>query len=179
MPNSPLRVKGLVARPSAPRFDRFSEGNTAEQLAESDSPLSVREYVAFLTKGDITRVFVCPRKNYCVGLCEIVAGGCGVSAKKKARGFYGSLFTSEELVDIARYAADPSVSDEIGILKVLIRRVVEGESDPAEALAAVRGAIGPLCRLMKIQADVSAGDGLPGAVQDALDDLGDELGISL
>jgi len=99
--------------------------------------------------------------------------------KKKPQGFYGRLFSAEELVDIAMYAADPTVSDEIGILKVLIRRVVKDEPDSAEALKAVRGAIGPLCRLMKLEKEAKAGEGLPGAVQDALDDLGDELGVEL
>ena len=100
---------------------------------------------------------------------------------REGQGFYGGLFTAEELVDIARYAMDPDLDDEIGILKVLIRRAVASEEDPAKALALITRAVGQLTRSLKARRALSgeAADGLANAIAAALDEIGAELGMDL
>ncbi len=96
-------------------------------------------------------------------------------------GFYGELFTSQEILDMARYAEDPDLDDEIGILKVLIRRVVEAEENPSKSLALITRAVGQLTRSLKARRALSgeAADGLAGAIAAALDEIGNELGLDL
>ena len=96
-------------------------------------------------------------------------------------GFYGELFTPQEILDMARYAADPDLDDEIGILKVLIRRVVEAEEDPSKSLALITRAVGQLTRSLKARRALSgeAADGLAGAIATALDEIGNELELDL
>ena len=96
-------------------------------------------------------------------------------------GFYAELFTPQEILDMARYAADPDLDDEIGILKVLIRRVVEAEENPSKSLALITRAVGQLTRSLKARRALSgeAANGLAGAIAAALDEIGNELGLDL
>jgi hypothetical protein len=96
-------------------------------------------------------------------------------------GFYGELFTPQEILDMARYAQDPDLDDEIGILKVLIRQVVRAEEDPSKSLALITRAVGQLTRSLKARRALSGetADGLAGAIGAALDEVGNELGLDL
>lgn len=101
-------------------------------------------------------------------------------------GFYSRTFTPEELTEIGRLAvADLSLDEEIAMLRVLMRRILE--SDPplrAEDVIEMFGrATGQLRRLveskMRMEAAGKSEDTVSRAVQDALDELAEELGVEL
>jgi len=100
--------------------------------------------------------------------------------KSSLEGFYGELFTQEELLDLAGAAARPSLTDEIGMLKVLIRRVVAREEDP-NILSKVGRAVEQLTKAWRLQRSISgdAAEGLATAMAQVLDELSLELGIDL
>lgn len=95
-------------------------------------------------------------------------------------GFYGELFTQEELLDLAGAAARPSLTDEISMLKVLIRRVVAREEDP-NILSKVGRAVEQLTKAWRLQRTISgdAAEGLAAAMAQVLDEVSLELGIDL
>jgi len=95
-------------------------------------------------------------------------------------GFYGELFTQEELLDLAGATARPSLADEIGMLKVLIRRVVAREEDP-NILSKVGRAVEQLTKAWRLERSISgdAAEGLAAAMAQVLDELSLELGIDL
>lgn len=96
-------------------------------------------------------------------------------------GFYAQLFTPEELAALARTAADFSLLEEIGILKVLIRRVLARNGHSAETLKLVGRAVDQLARAWRVERAISgeAADGLASAMGKVLDELSAELGIKL
>ena len=98
-----------------------------------------------------------------------------------AEGFYAQFFTQEELLDLAQTVTNPSLADEIGILKVLIRRVIARKENPEEALKLVGKAVDQLTRAWRVQRAISgeAADGLASAMPQLLDELSTELGIKL
>jgi len=98
-----------------------------------------------------------------------------------AEGFYAQFFTQEELLDLAQTVTNPSLADEIGILKVLIRRVIARKENPEEALKLVGRAVDQLTRAWRVQRAISgeAADGLASAMAQVLDELSTELGIKL
>jgi hypothetical protein len=55
------------------------------------------------------------------------------STVKEMSGFYGRTFSEDELLDVARLAAADGVSldEEIGLLRVCMRRVLEADLDRA------------------------------------------------
>jgi hypothetical protein len=95
--------------------------------------------------------------------------------------FYIQFFTEGELLDLAQTVANPSLADEIGILKVLIRRVIARKENPEEALKLVGKAVDQLTRAWRVQRAISgeAADGLASAMAQVLDELSTELGMKL
>lgn len=83
-------------------------------------------------------------------------------------------------MDLAGAAARPSLTDEIGMLKVLIRRVVAREEDP-NILSKVGRAVEQLTKAWRLQRSISgdAAEGLATAMAQVLDELSLELGIDL
>lgn len=101
-------------------------------------------------------------------------------------GFYSRTFTSEEMVEIGRMAvAELSLSEEIAMLRVLMRRILT--SDPplrAEDVIEMFGrATGQLRRLVesktRMEADGKSEDTVGKAMARALDELAEELGVEL
>lgn len=102
---------------------------------------------------------------------------------RKVSGFYSKIFSEDELLDVARLAAagDVSVDEEIGMLRICMRRVLEANIDPAKTLQLLSRGAGQLARLMRAKRALSgdAADGLADAFAKALDELSTELGIDL
>jgi hypothetical protein len=98
-------------------------------------------------------------------------------------GFYGKTFSEDELLDVARLAAADGVSldEEIGLLRVCMRRVLEADLDPGKTLQLLVRGLGQLASLVRAQRALSgeAADGLADAIGRALDELSTELGIDL
>lgn len=99
-------------------------------------------------------------------------------------GFYGRLFTEEEVVEIGRLAlAELSLDEEISMLRVLMRRVVDAKLDPAEACDLFGRASGQLRRLIATRDDLqnraASEESVESAMAAALDELSEELGVEL
>jgi len=98
-------------------------------------------------------------------------------------GFYSKMFSDDELLDVGRLAAagDVSLNEEIAMLRVAMRRVLEAPIDPARTLQLLSRATGQLATLMRAKRALSgeAADGLAGAFAKALDELSTELGVEL
>lgn len=98
-------------------------------------------------------------------------------------GFYSRTFSEDELLDVARLAAagDVSLDEEISMLRIAMRRVLEADIDPAKTLQLLSRAAGQLATLMRAKRALSgdAADGLADAFAKALDELSTELGIDL
>jgi len=93
---------------------------------------------------------------------------------KPAGRFYDRVLTQEEIAALADLATSPTLSDEIALLKVLIRRKLEEGTD----LATICKAVDALGRALKVQQQIS--DEGHQALQDALaavlSDLGEQGG---
>lgn len=102
---------------------------------------------------------------------------------RKVSGFYSKIFSEDELLDVARLAAasDVSLDEEIGMLRICMRRVLEANIDHAKTLQLLSRGAGQLARLMRAKRALSgdAADGLADAFAKALDELSTELGIDL
>jgi hypothetical protein len=98
-------------------------------------------------------------------------------------GFYNETFSEDEVLDVARLAAagDVSLDEEIGMLRVCMRRVLEADIDPAKILQLLSRGVGQLATLMRAKRALSgkAADGLADAFAKALDELSTELGVDL
>jgi len=98
-------------------------------------------------------------------------------------GFYSVIFSEREILDVGRLAAsgDVSLDEEIGMLRVCMRRVLEADIDPATSLQLLSRGVGELAKLMRAKRALSgeAADGLADAFAKALDELSTELGIDL
>jgi hypothetical protein len=84
--------------------------------------------------------------------------------------FYDRVLTQEEIVCLAELANNPSLSDEIALLRVMIRRKLEEGTD----LADISKAVDALGRALKVQKQISAASHR--ALQDALAAVLEELG---
>ncbi|MCL5074201.1 MAG: hypothetical protein M1136_00905 [Chloroflexi bacterium] len=104
-------------------------------------------------------------------------GGQKADTTVRQHGFYAHIFTPAEQADLAAALGDPSLADEIALLKVLIRRALAEEPD----LKMVRAAVDTLCRALKVQYALrgKAARNLEEALAKALDEIGNELGMSL
>jgi hypothetical protein len=98
-------------------------------------------------------------------------------------GFYSGIFSEREILDVGRLAAsgDVSLDEEIGMLRICMRRVLEADIDPATSLQLLSRGVGELAKLMRAKRALSgeAADGLADAFAKALDELSSELGIDL
>ncbi|HEX2988167.1 MAG TPA: hypothetical protein VHS06_08365 [Chloroflexota bacterium] len=89
--------------------------------------------------------------------------------------FYSDVM-EEGALELEVASALHGVEDEIAVLRMLIRRVAR-EGD----LEATRKGIETLCRALKVQyaLDGRSADGLAGSLAKVLDEVGNELGMSL
>ena len=117
-------------------------------------------------------------------------------AKKKKRGaqpgnanalksgFYSRTFSEAELVEIGQLAvAELGLDEEIAMLRVLMRRVLESDMPPADAVELFGRASGQLRRLVVTRADLESrgesAESVETAIGRALDELSEELGVEL
>ena len=94
----------------------------------------------------------------------------GSQNPKSGSRFYDRVLTQEEIAALAGLANNPSLSDEIALGRVLIRRKLEEGTD----LATISKAVDALGRALKVQKQISA-EGQR-ALQDALLTVLTELG---
>jgi hypothetical protein len=124
-------------------------------------------------------------------LCSTHAGRGGGGQRgnqnRTIHGFYGRLYSLEELADLVCFAADHTLTDEIAAARVATRRVLarlESTLNPEQfailATLVLRGT-NTISRLLRAQCaleETTAGD-ISGPIAWALDELGQELGIEL
>lgn len=111
-------------------------------------------------------------------------GGQPGNVSALQHGFYSRTFTPEELVEIGRLAvADLSLGEEIAMLRVLMRRILQGDLRDHEVIELFGRATGQLRRLVETKIRLEkAGrseDSVARAMERALDELADELGVEL
>ncbi len=94
----------------------------------------------------------------------------GSRTSKAGTRFYVRVLSQEEIARLAELANNPSLSDEIGLLRVMIRRKLEEGTD----LADISKAVDALGRALKVQKQISAAG--QRALQDALLTVLTELG---
>jgi len=136
-----------------------------------------------------------PCKNWSMkkhDLCSSHAGrnkGAGApvgNQNAQKHGFYRSALTPQEVADLINHATETRIEDEIGIVRVLMRRLLaylqqpDDHLLPFEALTAVtplvlRGA--RTIAYMLNQSDTRRG--FDDIMQDVLDDLAEELNADL
>jgi hypothetical protein len=89
----------------------------------------------------------------------------------------GELMDGDRLVA----AGDVSLDQEIGMLRVCMRGVLEEGRQPAETLQVLSRGVGQLARSMRAKRGLTAegADGLADAFAKALDELCTELGMDL
>ena len=99
----------------------------------------------------------------------------GVEADQELSPFYTTAL-EDEAMELEVAAALRGVDDEIAVLRMLIRKAVkEGDAE------ATRKGIETLCRALKVQyaLDGRSAEGLAGSLAKVLDEVGNELGMSL
>lgn len=94
----------------------------------------------------------------------------GARAAKAGARFYDRVLTQDEIAALSELAASPTLSDEIGLLRVLILRKLQDGAD----LADISKAIDTLARALKVQKQISAAG--QKALQDAMATVLEELG---
>ena len=142
----------------------------------------VRQCKATTKRGKRCRRPAQAGSDYC-GLPQ--HGGSGRSpgapegnVNARVHGFYSKHLTTEELEDLAVVAAAAAgLEDEIGLLRVRIRRALAEGCD----LDQVSRALGRLTQMLKAQRQISgeAADSFQQALAEVLDGLEEELGLGL
>lgn len=142
--------------------------------------------------GERCKAWVVKNEKYCsVHLGRNVGGGAPTGNKNaKKHGFYSQNFSDDELAALIAYAEDISLDDELAAARVVNARLLtyimeERERLTPDQLARLTAVslnglktVGNLLRLK--QSVEGEGDGsIAGAIAMALDELGDELGITL
>lgn len=102
-------------------------------------------------------------------------------------GIYGRFYTVEEIADLVASAMDADVTDELAAARVGARRALarlEEElslKDFVSVLRAFNESLTVVARLVRTQRAITgeSGDGIAGAIAQALDEIGTELGIEL
>ncbi len=102
-------------------------------------------------------------------------------------GFYGRFLTDEEIVDLITIT-EKSIDDELALVRVTLQRLLSYLSDP-DVTAEDATKIAPMvftgartvAQLLRSNRALSgdAADGIAGAIAQALDEIGTELGIEL
>lgn len=119
-------------------------------------------------------------------------GAQPANTNAKLSGFYSDHFTEAELTRIAALTTDPTLDDEIWMQRVLNHRLLAYAAQPkdgaqlnvqqliqvVETLAIGTGRVARLLRDKRALSGEAA-DGLTGAIAQALDELGTELGLEL
>lgn len=111
-------------------------------------------------------------------------GGQPGNVKALKHGFYSRRFTGEELREIGRLAvAELSLDEEIAMLRVLMRRILEADLSEREVIELFGRATGQLRRLLKMRMELEAAgrseESVAAAMDKALDALAEELGVDL
>jgi hypothetical protein len=102
----------------------------------------------------------------------------------KKHGLYSQIYSEQDLEDIAAIAAATDLSDEIALLRVLIRNVAlegAGTMQAPELLSAISRACGRLTQMLKAQHVLTGGaaDDFQQALAEVLDGLEKELNLGL
>lgn len=111
----------------------------------------------------------------------------------ETHGFYDRAYTIEELADLVAHAANMTLDDEIAAVRVGIQRALikikDGRTNERDLTAGEYAILAGLittgantvARLLRAQRSVSgdAADGIAGAIAQALDEIGNELGLDL
>lgn len=104
-------------------------------------------------------------------------------AHLRKRGLYRRFFTEEEVAETEAVASsnELTLDDAIEVVKVLIGRILEREEDPGKALPLVEKGVRSLVSALRARRALSgeAADGLAAAFAQALDEIGNELGMEL
>ncbi len=134
--------------------------------------------------------------------CTKGAGAPPGNHNAETHGFYDRAYTLEELADLVANAANMTLDDEIAAVRVGIQRAMlkikdgrtndidkEGDEYQRDLTAAEYAALASLittgantvARLLRARRSVSgdAADGIAGAIAQALDEIGNELGLDL
>lgn len=112
------------------------------------------------------------------------------SSRSDAGGsFYGRQLTTQELTDLVAFTSDPSLSDEIAVSRVMLRRLLTVLQDEEElsvreltrVASMVFNGSRVVARLLRDERALSgeAADGISGAIGHALDELATEWGLEL
>lgn len=106
------------------------------------------------------------------------------NANAVSSGFYSRTFTDDEILEIGRLAiTELSLDEEIGMLRVLIRRVLQSELKAEDIIQLCGRATGQLRRMMETRAKLlqqgAPDNAIDDAMSQALDELAEELGIDL
>ena len=114
------------------------------------------------------------------------AGAPAGNQNATRHGFYRSALTPQEVADLINHATETSIEDEIGIVRVMMRRLLtylqqpDGHQLPFEALTAVAPLVYRGARTVAYMLNQTDGRrGFDDIMQDVLDDLAEELGADL
>ena len=105
---------------------------------------------------------------------ERKAGEPSERSRAAGAGFYSDLFTATEVEDLGRAGVEPSLDDEIGLLRVAIRRGVESD----ESLETIGRSVQRLAQALRVRRELR-GEGLrelEDALARVLEEIGRELG---
>lgn len=147
---------------------------------------------AVTKRGKKCKAYAVHGEKYCSAHLGRSVGAGAPPGNQNARkhGFYGKLFTSDEQIDLIELSSDKSIEDELGMQRVLIRRLIDyigdnnGKLLPEEYAQLVQVAfsglrnIAALLRTEKALAG-DAADSIAGHISGILDELSTELGIDL
>jgi len=124
---------------------------------------------------------------------SIGAGAPSGNQNRADHGFYGRILENGELADLVKFSEDLSLDDEIGLVRVTLRRVMarfklsnlERDDVANEEMVKMAGLVmagaRTIARLLRDKRALSgkAADGISGAIAQALDEMGTEYGLPL
>lgn len=121
------------------------------------------------------------------------AGAPSGNQNRAEHGFYSRILENGELADLVKFSEDLSLDDEIGLVRVTLRRVMarfklsnlERDDVANEEMIKMAGLVmagaRTIARLLRDKRALSgkAADGISGAIAQALDEMGTEYGLPL
>ena len=122
----------------------------------------------------------CKRRALVDGqLCAAHAGRCGASPGNRnalRHGLYSKQLTSEEQFNLVEASTTESLSDEIGMTRLMILRALR-QRDPSPGV--YTRLVGSLCRQLRLQRQLSGqnADSLAEALAKVVGEMGNELGV--